>query len=148
MTTKEDNWAVGMVYHACPICCQKIDPAIIIPKQLTKRVADEIREANGNIVDFADRPCPKCTKYLEQDYIAIIGFDPAQTEHKDGKVRLQDLYRIGLAWLRKEAAKHIFPSWFEENRTEPFILVDKKTFEELHRQAEMANTEEQAELEV
>lgn len=148
MTTKESNWAVGIIYHACPICCEKINPEIIIPQRLTKFIADEVRQADGKIVGFADKPCPECTKYLDKDYIAIIGFDPEQTEHKDGMVRLQDLYRVGLAWLHKRAAQHIFPSWFEDNRTEPFIVVDKQTFEELMRQAEMVNnTEEQAELE-
>lgn len=148
MTTKESDWAVGTIYHACPICCEKMNPEIIIPKRLTKPSADEVRQADGKIVGFANKPCRECTKSLEKDYIAIIGFDPEQTEHKDGMVRLQDLYRIGLAWLHKNATRHIFPSWFEENHTEPFIVVDKQAFEELICQAEMANNaEEQAELE-
>lgn len=142
--SKQDNWTVGMVYHLCPICCTEHEPCILIPKQITKRAADEVREAHGKVLGFSDAPCDECKKYLDKGYIAIIGFDEIQTKTNDNKVNLLDLYRIGLSWLKKDVAKEIYSNWFKFQRKDPFILIGKTSYENLvkHLQSSEANEEQ------
>lgn len=139
--SKQDNWAVGMVHHVCPICCKEVEPEIILPKLISPSTKKQIEKLNGKCVGFASKPCEECQNYINQDYVAIIGFDETKTKTNDGTVNLADLYRLGLLWLRKQVALEIFPQWEEMQRKDNFILVDKQSFEMLMNMAKEAHAE-------
>lgn len=127
MTSKDSNWEVGLVHELCPICCKETNSSILIPKQLTRKAAEEIRQAHGKAVGFSE-PYEECQEYINKGYLALIGFDETKSNTKDGTVNLKDLYRIGLLWMRKETAEHVFENWFKQQRPESFILLESGAF--------------------
>jgi hypothetical protein len=97
MVSLSRNEPVAMVYEACPICCKKINPQILIHKNLR-----DISEMNNQCVDWANKPCPECQKLCEQGMV-LIEIDEKKTTSKANP------YRTGrIAVITRNSAHKIF----------------------------------------
>lgn len=93
----KDNFVVGMVNYICPICTKVIDHAIIMNQRLTKKAADEIRQANGQTVGYADHACEECAEHKDE-CIYVIEIDAEKSKPNNP-------YRTGMYWgVRKDFA--------------------------------------------
>lgn len=89
-----DNWEVALT--KCFYCGEGNE--IIIPKLLTKKVANQIKEMHGKVISKA--PCPKCKELMKQGVFFI--------SVKDGETNGETPYRTGkLAVVKDEAVKRI-----------------------------------------
>lgn len=139
MSNRNGNWAVGMVHEVCPICVKELNHQIIIPKTLNKSTKADIEHADGKAIGFSEKACEECQGYIDDGYIAVIGFNESKSNpDQDKTVKLENLYRTGLFFLHRRVVEHIFPAWAEQQRKEPFILVTEPTFDEVK-----ANIEQQ-----
>lgn len=135
--SNQDNWAVGMVHEVCPICVKEMNHQIIIPKTLNKSTKADIEHADGKAIGFSEEPCEECQGYIDDGYIAVIGFDENKSNPDlDRTVKLGNLYRTGLLFLKRHIVEDIFPDWTEQKREEPFILVTEPTFDGLRNHIE------------
>lgn len=87
MSRLSDEVGVALVKEACPICCEPIDGPILIGKQFNKRIAEKVNKLNGQVVGFADKPCPKCQKLIDEGVFFIIGVDMEKTDDYDNPYR-------------------------------------------------------------
>lgn len=93
----EDNFAVGMVNYACPICGKVVDNAIIMNERLTKKAADEIREAHGKTIGWSENACKECSAHKDE-CVYVIEIDAEKSEKNNP-------YRTGYYWgIRKDFA--------------------------------------------
>jgi len=100
---KELSFETALVHEICPCCHEKMNEQIILPKLLTEKVCNEIKEMHGKAISFADEPCEECKKLIPE-YIHIKGIDP----EKSGNT-VKEVYHTGLnIWLKREVVKNIF----------------------------------------
>ena len=93
----EDNFAVGLVNYACPICGKTAQTNIIMNNKLTKKAAQEVREADGKVVGYSDTACEECTSHKDE-CIYIVEIDTKKSEPNNP-------YRTGMYWgVRKDFA--------------------------------------------
>ena len=86
----KDNFAVGIVNYACPICGKTAQTDVIMNSKLTKKAAQEIREANGKVVGYSDTACEECAKHKDEVvYIVEINASLSQPNNP---------YRTGYIW--------------------------------------------------
>ena len=86
----EDNFAVGLVNYACPICGKTAQTNIIMNTRLTKKAAQEVREANGKIVGYSDTACEECTSHKDE-VVYIVEIDASLSQSNNP-------YRTGYIW--------------------------------------------------
>ena len=93
----EDNFAVGLVNYACPICGKTAQTNIIMNNKFTKKAAQEVREADGKVVGYSDTACEECTSHKDE-CIYIVEIDTKKSEPNNP-------YRTGMYWgVRKDFA--------------------------------------------
>ena len=93
----ENNFAVGLVNYACPICGKTAQTNIIMNSKLTKKAAQEVREADGNVVGYSDTACEECSSHKDE-CIYIVEIDAKKSEPNNP-------YRTGMYWgVRKDFA--------------------------------------------
>lgn len=117
----KDNFAVGMVNYICPICAKVIDHAIIMNQRLTKKDADEIRKADGQIVGYADHTCEECAAHKDE-CIYVIEIDAEKSESNNH-------YRTGMYWgVRKDIALFVeHPEYVLKTKDGvQFCFIDKE----------------------
>ena len=83
---KNDNFEVGLVKYACPICGKEVDSAIIMNNEFTKKAAQSIREMNGKFIDYSENACEECLKYKDE-VIFFIGIIPEKSDKTTGVYR-------------------------------------------------------------
>jgi hypothetical protein len=99
---------VALVKEACIICGKEIDGPIIMNTKLTKKAAEEVKNLNGKVIDFAEEPCNECKKIMKQG-IVLIGYD----EEKSDLTNLPyGFYRTGQVLVAKKDSNLI--KYFEE----------------------------------
>lgn len=75
---KEEKLEVAVTYELCPVCTKKMDGAIVMNSQLTKKAAAEVKELHGQVVGFADKMCPECQEAIG-DGVYFIGIITEET---------------------------------------------------------------------
>lgn len=91
----EDNFAVGLVNYACPICGKVADSAIIMNNHLTKKDAKKIKELHDKTIDWSESACKECASHKDE-CIYVVEIDIK-------KSKPNNLYRTGKYWgLRKD----------------------------------------------
>lgn len=120
-----NNLETALVHEICPVCCKETNFQIVLNQKLTEHYARQVKEMNGKAVGFSE-PCKECQENIDNGYIALIGFDPSKTETSNGHVKLENLYRTRLAFLKRHVADSIFG---EQPRD--FILLEDEVFDKL-----------------
>ena len=93
----KDNFAVGLVNYACPICGRVADSAIIMNSYLTKKDAEKVKELNNKTIDWSESACKECASHKDE-CIYIVEIDAKKSEPNNP-------YRTGVYWrLRKDFA--------------------------------------------
>lgn len=85
---KNDNFEVGIVKYACPICGKEVDNNVIINNKFTKKAAQSIRELNGKFIGYSKNACEECLKYKDE-VVFFIGIIPEKSDKTKG------IYRTG-----------------------------------------------------
>lgn len=83
---KNDNFEVGIVKYACPICGKEVDNEVIFNSKLTKKAAQSIREMNGKFIDYSKNACKECLKYKDE-VVFFIGILPEKSDKTMGVYR-------------------------------------------------------------
>lgn len=86
----KDNFAVSIVNYICPICGKTADTDIIMNSKLTKKSADEVREANGKVVGYCSHACEECAKYKDE-VVYVVEIDASLSQPNNP-------YRTGYIW--------------------------------------------------
>lgn len=91
----KNNFEVGLVNYACPICGNVTDSAIIMNNKLTEKEAKKIRETHNKTIGWSKNACDKCTVHKD-DCIYVIEIDT-------DKSNPDNPYRTGMYWgIRKD----------------------------------------------
>lgn len=85
---ENDNFEVGIVKYACPICGKEVDNDVILNSKLTKKAAQSIREMNGKFIGYSKNACEECLKYKDE-VVFFIGIIPEKSDKTTG------IYRTG-----------------------------------------------------
>lgn len=83
---KNDNFEVGIVKYACPICGKEVDNEVILNSKLTKKAAQSIREMNGKFIGYSKNACEECLKYKDE-VVFFIGIIPEKSDKTMGVYR-------------------------------------------------------------
>ena len=130
---KQVPFEVALVHEICPCCHKEINEQIIIPKTLTEKVCNEIKEVDGKAVGYANEPCDECKEHIPE-YVLVKAIDP----DKSGKT-LSEVYYTGLSiWLRRELLENMIENYkqfeignlgfmFMEDATLRSLIKDWKT---------------------
>ena len=86
----KDNFAVGLVNYACPICGETAQSNVIMNSKLTEKAAQEVREVDGKVVGYSDTACEKCASH-KNEVVYVVEID-------DSKSQPNNLYRTGYIW--------------------------------------------------
>lgn len=86
----EDNFAVGLVNYACPICGKTANTEIIMNSKLTKKAAQEIREADGKVVGYSSTACKECASHKDE-VVYVVEIDASKSQPNNP-------YRTGYIW--------------------------------------------------
>lgn len=86
----KDNFAVGIVNYVCPICGKTADTAIIMNNKLTKKAADEVREANRKVVGYCSHACEECAAHKDE-VVYVVEIDASRSFPNNP-------YRTGYLW--------------------------------------------------
>ena len=86
----KDNFAVGIVNYACPICGKTAQTDVIMNTRLTKKAADEVREANGKVIGYCSHACEECAKHKDE-VIYVVEIDASRSSSNNP-------YRTGYLW--------------------------------------------------
>lgn len=86
----KDNFAVSIVSYACPICGDIAQTNIIMNNKLTKKAAQEVREADGKIVGYSDTACEKCASHKDE-VVYIVEINASLSKPNNP-------YRTGYIW--------------------------------------------------
>ena len=86
----EDNFAVGLVNYACPICGKTAQTDIIMNSKLTKKAAQEVREADGKVVGYSDTACKECASHKDE-VVYIVEINASLSKPNNP-------YRTGYIW--------------------------------------------------
>lgn len=91
----KDNFEVGLVKYACPICGREADSSIIMNSRFTKKDAEVIKEAHNKFIGYSDNVCKDCLSHKDE-CIYVIEIDAEKSEPNNP-------YRTGMYWgLRKD----------------------------------------------
>lgn len=91
----ENNFEVGLVKYACPICGREADNAIIMNSRFTKKDAEAIKEAHNKFIGYSDKACKDCLSHKDE-CIYVIEIDAEKSKPNNP-------YRTGMYWgLRKD----------------------------------------------
>lgn len=133
--SKQVPFETALVHEICPCCHAKVNEQIILPKLLTEKVCNEIKEMHGKAISFADEPCEECKKLIPE-YIHIKAIDP----EKSGKT-IEDVYYTGLnTWLKREAIEQIIPDYKNyEIANLGFMFMEDELLRQLIRKWKEAN---------
>ena len=119
MSKLSDEVGIALVKEACPICCKPIDGPIVIGKQFNKKRAKEINNMNGQVIGFADKPCPECQKLIDEGVFFIIGVNVNKTKDYNNP------YRSGhIVGITKEC--DFYKQMPDEWKEKPACLMDYK----------------------
>lgn len=127
--SKEIPFETALVHELCPCCHKKMNEQIILPKLLTEKVCNEIKEMHGKAIDFADEPCDECKKLIPE-YLHIKAIDP----EKSGQT-IAEVYHTGLnIWLKREVIKDIISDYenYEINKM-GFMFMEDELLRQLLR---------------
>lgn len=125
----QDNWAVGMVHELCVCCGKPTNHQIIIPEKLNQKTKQEIEQAHGKAIGFADEPCKECQQYVDDGFVLLIGIDPDKSEKDGESIKPEDAYRTGSqVWLKREVANSIFNTEI----THSCVFIDDEIFDHIH----------------
>ena len=86
----EDNFAVGIVNYVCPICGKTAQTDVIMNTKLTKKAAQEVREANGKVVGYSNNACEECSAYKDK-VVYVVEIDASKSQPNNP-------YRTGYVW--------------------------------------------------
>lgn len=86
----EDTFAAGIVNYACPICGNIAQSNIIMNTRLTKKAAQEVREADGKTIGYSNTACKECA-FHKDEVVYIVEID-------DSKSQPNNPYRTGYIW--------------------------------------------------
>lgn len=86
----KDDFKVGLVKYACPICGREADSAIIMNSRLTKKDAKAIEEAHNKFIGYSDKACEDCLSHKDE-CIFVIEIDAEKSEPNNP-------YRTGHYW--------------------------------------------------
>lgn len=89
MSKLSDEVGIALAKEACPICCKPMDGPILIGKKIGKQYAKNVNKMNGQLIGWADKPCPECQKHIDNGVFFVIGIDIEKSTDKEG------LYRSG-----------------------------------------------------
>lgn len=90
---KNDNFEVGIVKYACPICGKEVDNNVILNSKLTKKAAQSIREMNGKFIGYSKNACEECLKYKDE-VVFFIGIIPEKSDKTTGIYRTGDVVGV------------------------------------------------------
>lgn len=90
---KNNNFEVGIVKYACPICGKEVDNEIILNSKLTKKAAQSIREMNGKFIGYSKNACKECLKYKDE-VVFFIGILPEKSDKTNGIYRTGDVVGV------------------------------------------------------
>lgn len=94
---KNDNFEVGIVKYACPICGKEVNSDIIINNKFTKKAAESIREMNGKFIGYSKNACEECLKYKDE-VVFFVGILPEKSDKTTG------IYRTGhISGIKQES---------------------------------------------
>lgn len=127
--SKPDNWEVGLVHELCPICHSKVNEQILVPKRFSRKIAEEIKEANGKSIGISDDLCEECKKFKEEGYITLIGIDP---DKSDMSSRETIFYTGSVARVKIETMNHLFKDW-EKSDLGGYIYVQQQILVDLEK---------------
>lgn len=86
----KDNFKVGLVKYACPICGKETDNAIIMNSRFTKKDAKAIEDANNKFIGYSNNACKECLSHKDE-CIYVIEIDAEKSEPNNP-------YRTGYYW--------------------------------------------------
>ena len=123
---KEDksNFEVALVKYACPICGKEEDSAIVINSVLTQKAAEQVKQMNGQVVGYSDKPCKECQEWIDKGAFFVIGIDSEKTDNNSNP------YRTGhLVGIKKESEfyKHL-PDEYKKKDT---IYMDYREMKQI-----------------
>ena len=125
---KNNNFEVGMVKYACPICGKEADSTIIMNNKFTKKAAQSIREMNGKFIGYSKNACKECLKYKDE-VVFFIGIIPEKSDNTTG------IYRTGhIVGIKQESdfVKDVPVEYILKTANDvKFCFIDIKAGEEI-----------------
>lgn len=117
----KDKLSVGVCGLACPICGKKCDDVIIMNEHLTKKAAQEVKEAHGQIIGYADKPCKDCQEQIDNNKFILIEIDIDKTND------MKNPYRTGrLAYVNKDS--NFYKNLDNQFKVREACFIDIETF--------------------
>ena len=117
----DGTFATSLCKLICPVCREATEDVIIMNSTLTKKYAQEVKEAHGKAIGYTEEPCDSCKKLMEEGVI-IIAID------KDCTTDMSNPYRTGeMLAVKREAFKKDFPHkviYMDQKELIEFGLLD------------------------
>lgn len=126
-----NNFETALVKEVCPVCCKEYDRAIVMNQILTPGEAKKVKELDGKVVGFSEKPCKECVEAFKgEEGTYLIGIIP----EKSGK-SINEMFRSGrIIGLSEEGTKRFLDNMESEHRSvyenfinnHGFMFVDNK----------------------